>query len=256
MKSQRGFSSKKPSDSVEKLKNYQEKIKLYKIIKGSARIQTARKMFGLQKEEYVVQFVNNQTKIRDANGKEKIKKMSAETKDDFSYFSDVIEVYVKKDIVEYFQLQLPVQSVIDAIFKAPFIPQSFIYSSAINKKTGYFQITLQFLEILNAANTNLLIRKIKEDMRFLEEFHRTNNTQGLNTRSSSFKQIKKIPFDQQYQIYQEYRKASAQNKKISRHELENLVSMAKAILNKTAWSGFNIKDLRKIVKDFREYFYC
>lgn len=238
---------------------YKEKVKLYKIIKGSERVKKARKMMNLNEGEYIVQFMIykgwDETKVRNKSGKLEERKLLHYTKRDWEYYANVVEAYVRVKIINYFQLKLPLNFIMDAIFKKPFVPKSFVYSERINKQTGYHQVTIEFLEVLNPANKTLLMEKLEESMFFLEECYRTKNTQGLNTRLPSFQQIKSIPVDQQYEIYQKYQELKSKSEKIPREEMQKLVETAKKLLGKKAGTGFNRKALQDMVYDFEKYFY-
>jgi|GEM_PF-2193187 len=236
------------------MKTSPELLRLYRIIKNSDRVRKARALFGVAKDEYIITFVNKQTRTTKANGPEGRKVSSGVS--DLRYMHDHIAPYIQKEIIEYFGLELDAKTVQDAIFwKRAYIPQSFHCRIRVNK-AGNFEATFEFFEQPNADARKEIAAELEESLRLLEGFFKTKNTKGLQTSDKSYTQVKTLRFfDEKYDIAMRYRKlmlntetAPAERKKL----LVDLVEETKVKLHIKA--AFTNDGLRKIVDEFENYF--
>lgn len=228
-------------------------LRLQRIIKSSKRAEAIRRGFGLLPTEYIVTFVDNETKV--GNGKRTMMKKLTNAPKDMQQYAGKLLAQVQSDIVDYFDLALDAKTVRDALcMHSPYVPSSFGVIPSINKKTGHAQVTIEFYELPNPETREYLWQEILRTVQFFREFYKTKNTKGLRTTiPARFKADRIERFDEKFEITKRYEALRRINtgRHIPQADMGQLCADAKQLLGVNRQP--NAQDIRKIADNFKRH---
>lgn len=228
--------------------------RLYKIIKSSSRVREARQMFGLQNEEFIVQF-NPPKGTVTTRSAGKPRKVSNDPRGDVMFFGTDVSDFVQRNIIKHFGLKLSEKAVMDAIFfQRKFAPRPFVTYSRVPKGSGRFKFSVELFEYPNADTRKAIIQEMDEAFRLLKEMLKGEDAKKLSTTDKAYLQVKKITkFDAKFDITKRYKKIQKSMRKGAEKDeaLQALRLEAAECFNR---SGMTLDDIRKEAFDFERSF--
>lgn len=230
-------------------------LKLARIIQSSSRVEKARAMVGLKKNEYIRRMASTGLSIAKINNKKQndiirevhtLGGMAA-----MQYLFSHVYPYIDKEIVEYFGLKT--RTAHDCILRGKTPTEDFSFWYQLDRKTGKMNISITLNHTLTPKSRGFLLHKI-DDVNFLvEEFYRTENTKGLGTLKTDHQKVKGVShFDEKFDLSKKYKNLRGKYPtRIPKKEMDSLLEIAKKSLVKEDYSA---DDFRKEIFDFDKYF--
>jgi len=248
-----------------------EMLKLYKILKSSKRVQHIRKLFGIDHDEYYTEeaehergyLVRKMTSINNfyicktvisINGVPSVK-----------FMDTIAEKLIQDEITDFYGLDLQPHEVLYSLLFEPIDICNYILRKGVSPLNN-FQISIEFFARPSIQELKMLSKEIDYELAVLE--WETSNKQAtkhmrkdrnLNTKMNWPKKVKEIScFDEKYTLSREYSRLREEycGKRIPKDVLSELVCRAAEVFKDSTESKnlFKAEDFRKAIDKFNGYF--
>lgn len=146
----------------------QELTRLATVIRHSKKAAELRAMMQLQNEESIIQFENEQTIVHTTKGKRETRNISDE-QPDMLFYEKEVEPLVRKNIIEYFQIDLPEETVFQKLFCQPSdAPTGVLVRTRLNRR-GHFEVVFEFETMPNNRTASLLCKELEERITLIQQ---------------------------------------------------------------------------------------